>query len=83
MKTVADYQNDIREAEAGISKLQASCLHNQGYECVMYSYRPGATFATRLCLLCKIPMAGITSEESEKAYQWSYCTVTKTDQEVS
>lgn len=84
MKTVADYQNDIQLAEAEIAKIQASCLHNQGYKCVMYSWRPGAVYATRMCLLCSIPMAGITSEESVEAYNASFTSVvTVTNQEVS
>lgn len=83
MKTVADYQNDIQVAQREIEKLQASCLHNQGYDCVMYSWRPGTVFPTRLCKLCKIPMAGITPEEEQKATEWANGTITITNQEVS
>lgn len=83
MKTVTDYQKDIQDAEAAIAKLQALCLHNQGYECVMWSYRPGSSWPSRICLTCRVPMMGITPEEEIKAQEWSRGTVTITNQEVS
>jgi hypothetical protein len=71
-KTVTDYQVDIMNAQSEIQKIQTLCAHDLGYECVMYSWRIGSSYPTRLCLACKLPLSGITEEESEKARRESY-----------
>lgn len=70
-KTVYDYFADIAQAKAEIAKLQAACLHNE-YELCMWSWRPGASYPSRICKECHTPLPGITDEEAVKAKKDSF-----------
>jgi hypothetical protein len=70
-KTVQDYQIEITNAQNEISKLQAECKH-PNYELVMWSWRPGASYPTRLCKECRGQLPGITEEEARTTIDNSY-----------
>lgn len=69
-KTVVDLQWEIQALQSQIQEIQKQCEH-PGYECVMYSYRIGSYYPTRLCTTCRYPLPGITPEEEQKAREWS------------
>jgi hypothetical protein len=73
-KTVTDLQFEIQTLQNQISDIQSLCSHRE-YEFVMYSWRPGASYPTRLCLFCRSPIPGITPEEEQKAADWANNTI--------
>lgn len=75
-----DLQLEIQELQAQISLIQQKCAHDQGYTCMMYSYRVGAFNPSRICNSCHLPVPGITQEESDRVYNGFYTVVQQTGQ---
>lgn len=70
-KTVSQLQFEINHLQNEILKIQNNCNH-PSYECVMYSYRPGAFNPTRLCATCSKSIPGITPEEETEVRNTFY-----------
>lgn len=64
-KTVQELQQEIDDINNKIKDIQNNCKHPD-YEVVMYSWRPGAFYPTRMCTICRSTLPGITYDEEQE-----------------
>jgi hypothetical protein len=67
MKTVPELQQEIQTLQNQIGEIQKNCSH-PAYEVVMYSWRPGAHYPSRVCDVCQALISGLTEEESKNCW---------------
>jgi hypothetical protein len=65
--SVAEYYEQIANAQAKIAELQAKCNHLE-YEVAFYMWRPGSMFPARICKTCNFCIKEADHTESEKLW---------------